>query len=212
MANRPLGAELVLSGVGPNRLTVGDPEVEVAGYAALGLRGGDARLAGMAHQEIHHDEVVAARRGGVLLDPHAQCVEAQFGIAHEGEQLGDGRGLHARERDRARRRARRAAAAMDRDTVGLQRSRQPTRGVGGGRMTASFSAARATVEGQSAQAPFQERIRSKSSGRPAAQGVEERLVAHDRAGDAMNAGHPHELAGEGRDAGAPAPVGGVNER
>ena len=91
MANRPLGAELVLSGVGPNRLTVGDPEVEVAGYAALGLRGGDARLAGMAHQEIHHDEVVAARRGGVLLDPHAQCVEAQFGIAHEGEQLGDGR-------------------------------------------------------------------------------------------------------------------------
>ena len=55
MANRPLGAELVLSGVGPNRLTVGDPEVEVAGYAALGLRGGDARLAGMNPKTMPFD-------------------------------------------------------------------------------------------------------------------------------------------------------------
>src|SRR4029077_18405420 len=50
MPNWSLGAELVLSGVGPDRLTVGDPEVEVAGDSALGLRRGDARLAVMAHQ------------------------------------------------------------------------------------------------------------------------------------------------------------------
>ena len=48
-------------------------------------------MAGMADRDVHRREGLTAGGEGALLDPHPERREAELGIAHEGEQLGDAR-------------------------------------------------------------------------------------------------------------------------
>jgi hypothetical protein len=48
-------------------------------------------MSGMPNGDIHGGERLAAGRERPLVDPHAERPEAELGVAHEREQLGDGR-------------------------------------------------------------------------------------------------------------------------
>ena len=56
----------------------------------------------MAEEDVELECVLAPGRAGLLEDPHPECREPQFGVAHEVEQLGDrgqggGEGRHCRQ-------------------------------------------------------------------------------------------------------------------
>ena len=84
--------------VRPNDLAVGDPQLVVGldGSAFMGRH--DLGVAGMAQDRVHRRHVLAARRPGSLLDAQAEGGEPELGVAHEVEQLPDGRQVGA-ERD-----------------------------------------------------------------------------------------------------------------
>ena len=99
IADGSLGAQAVGARVGPDQLPVGHPELVVGFDRHLAVGGHDLGVARVADDGLHRRQLLAARGLRPFLDAQTEGREAQLGVAHEVEQLGDRRQAGIERRD-----------------------------------------------------------------------------------------------------------------
>src|SRR5512140_395363 len=86
---RPAGSQAVSGTVGPDRVTVGQPDVVVRRGAILGTDRRDTRSARMAQQQLVEPDPLAGGRPRPLLQAQSERLEPELRVAHEREERRD---------------------------------------------------------------------------------------------------------------------------